>query len=919
VDGLGERFGVALPGGPWSDPPDRAVIVPIRSNIAHYLAGFLVVGISSRLQFDQAYESFVELAATQIANAIATARAYEEERQRAEALAELDRVKTAFFSNVSHEFRTPLTLMLGPVEELLSKSEGELSADVRSELQLVNRNAYRLLRLVNTLLDFSRIEAGRTQASYEPVDVGEITADLASVFRAATERAGLELIIDCPKLAGPVFVDRDMWEKIVLNLISNAFKFTFEGAIEVSVRQREDGEGRGVVELQVRDTGVGIPPEEMPRLFDRFHRIESTRSRTHEGTGIGLALVQELVKLHGGSVRADSVLGKGTLFTVSLPLGSAHLPAERIGVERTLVSTNAGAVPFVEEALRWLPEAASDDARSKFNVQGSSLSEENIDWELRAVPESKIQNLKSKILVADDNADMRQYLTRILSERYDVTSVPNGKVAIEAARERLPDLVLSDVMMPELDGFGLLKALRADQRTAMVPIVLLSARAGEESRVEGMEAGADDYLTKPFSARELLARVSARLEIARIRREAAAEQQAAYEALREADRRKDEFLAMLGHELRNPFGIISNGVQLLRRIAPREPKLQDVQEMIERQLAHTSRLLDDLLDVSRIARGKIQLERQSYRLDEIVRQTLADHRSVFEERKIRLDAELPEGAVWVLADSTRIAQAFGNLLSNAAKFTDASGTVAVKLASERDEFAVLSVRDTGMGIEPEFLGRIFESFIQAESSLDRTRGGLGLGLALVKGIIELHGGRVSASSDGPGRGSEFTIRLPLDKSQSSKALSPSAEHAGIRPYRILLIEDNQLAARSTRLLLEQFGHTVEVAHDGIVGLEIARRFHPEVILCDIGLPGLDGYGVASSLREQLQRDGAYLVAVSGYAKDEGRAREAGFNVHLTKPINFRKLEELLARFAANVPEEGETGVVASVAVTRSTG
>ena len=233
---------------------------------------------------------------------------------------------------------------------------------------------------------------------------------------------------------------------------------------------------------------------------------------------------------------------------------------------------------------------------------------------------------------------------------------------------------------------------------------------------------------------------------------------------------KDEFLAMLGHELRNPLGIISNGVQVLKRIAPREPQLDDVEEMIERQVTHTSRLLDDLLDISRIARGKIQLDKQRRSLDEIVRQTLADHRSAFEERSIRLRAEIPERTLWVMADRTRIAQALGNLLSNAVKFTETNGTVTVKLRTEMDD-AVLSVRDTGIGIESGMLGRIFETFIQADRSLERTRGGLGLGLALVKGIVELHGGRVIASSDGPGYGSEFTIRLPLDHSQSIPAKS----------------------------------------------------------------------------------------------------------------------------------------------------
>jgi signal transduction histidine kinase len=296
VSDLACRF-PAVPPGPWPDPPTTAVVLPIPSNKPHDLVGFFVAGVSSRLRLDDAYRGFLGLAATQVANAVANARAYEEERRRAEALAELDRAKTAFFSNVSHEFRTPLTLMLGPVEDLLARSHTDLPPAAARQLEVVSRNGLRLLRLVNTLLDFSRIEAGRVRAVYQPTDLAGFTAELASVFRSACERAGLRLSVECPKLAEPVYVDREMWEKVVLNLISNAFKFTLAGEIAVSLRQAGSH-----VALRVRDTGIGIPPGEMPRLFERFHRVENTQGRTHEGSGIGLALVQELVKLHGGSV-----------------------------------------------------------------------------------------------------------------------------------------------------------------------------------------------------------------------------------------------------------------------------------------------------------------------------------------------------------------------------------------------------------------------------------------------------------------------------------------------------------------------------------------------------------------------------------------------------------------------------------------
>jgi PAS domain S-box-containing protein len=513
-----DALGAWLPGGPWPEPTRQALVLPIHA-VQDQLAGLLVVGVSPRRPLDAEYRTFFDLVAGHIATAIADARTYEAERQRAEALAELDRAKTAFFSNVSHEFRTPLTLLLGPLEDELRENP-----PARERLEVAHRNALRLVRLVNTLLDFSRIEAGRIEAVYEPTDIATYTAELAGVFRSAIEKAGLKLIVECPALPEPVYVDREMWEKTVLNLLSNAFKFTFEGEIKVSLGWCGEG-----VEFRVSDTGVGVPAAELPRIFERFHRVRGTRARTFEGTGIGLALVQELVKLHGGEIKVQSEEGRGTSFLVFLRTGSAHLPKERVGAVRALASTGIGAMPFVEEALRWLPDAgASDDASSTFNarpeiverVQGSTLPEEYREPELAGAPQSKIEKQKSKILLADDNADMRDYVRRLLNTRFEVIAVADGEAALAAAHEHNPDLVLADVMMPRLDGFGLLKALREDRRTRNVPVIMLSARAGEESRVEGLQAGADDYLIKPFSARELLARVSARLEIARLHREA---------------------------------------------------------------------------------------------------------------------------------------------------------------------------------------------------------------------------------------------------------------------------------------------------------------------------------------------------------------------------------------------------------------
>jgi PAS domain S-box-containing protein len=490
--------------------PRAALILPIAQAGKGPVASCLVAGLSDFRALDEAYRGFLDLVAGQIATAVAGARALEEERRRAEALAKLDAAKTTFFANVSHEFRTPLTLLLAPLEDTLAQRGDILSAADRERLTVAHHNGLRLLKLVNMLLEFSRIEAGRVQAVGEPTDLAAFTAELASMFRSPVERAGMRLLVDCPPLSRPAVVDREMWEKIVLNLLANAFKFTHEGEIAVTLRQVGQQ-----AELSVRDTGAGIPEEELPRLFERFHQIRGVRGRSLEGTGIGLALVQELVKLHGGSIRAASTYGRGSTFVVSVPLGSA--PAAPDPGSAAPSPSRSGAGPYMAEATRWLPDPVPAAAGPTASLEGTAPSG----------PASPGQGgnqqagAPARVLVADDNADMRQYLGRLLTPAYEVEEVADGEAALARARARPPDLVLADVMMPGLDGFGLLRELRADPRTKTVPVVLLSARAGEESRVEGLAAGADDYLVKPFSARELTARVGAHLEMARVRREAA--------------------------------------------------------------------------------------------------------------------------------------------------------------------------------------------------------------------------------------------------------------------------------------------------------------------------------------------------------------------------------------------------------------
>jgi signal transduction histidine kinase/DNA-binding response OmpR family regulator len=510
LDGLGIRLrdnGSAETAVSLQPVPQRALVQPIASSEQGAPVGYLVVGLNPNRFFDATYKGFVDLLTAQVAAAIARADEYERARERADALTELDRAKTAFFSNVSHEFRTPLTLMLGPLEDALA--DGGVAHGQRDLIDIAHRNALRLLRLVNSLLDFSRIEAGRVSVTYRRTDLAALTAELASSFRAATDKAGLVLTVDTPKLSQAAFVDHDMWEKIVLNLLSNAFKFTFEGEICVVLREID-----GAARLTVRDTGTGIPASQIEKLFDRFHRVEGARGRSFEGSGIGLALVRELVKLHEGDIEVESQEGVGTAFHVTIPLGTAVLADKQAEEADGAAAPALRPQSFVEEALRWLPDGA-----------GGALLDTDVPVDGTAVGGDvrSAQSAPCRVLVADDNADLRGYVGRLLKDHgYEVDATADGEAALAAIRARRPDLLITDVMMPRLDGFGLLQEVRRDAALRDMPVIMLSARAGEEAKVEGLNAGADDYLTKPFSARELLARVAANIALARLRREAAA-------------------------------------------------------------------------------------------------------------------------------------------------------------------------------------------------------------------------------------------------------------------------------------------------------------------------------------------------------------------------------------------------------------
>lgn len=521
----GQAGTVAVPeslrarGGAWQDPVTQALVVPIPSSDPRAPLGVLVAGISPSRALDDRYRSFFELLAQQVGVALRNALAYEEERQRAVALAELDRAKTEFFTNVSHEFRTPLTLMLGPLQDALAAEQPALPEEHRARIGTALDAARRLLKLVDNLLTFSSLEAGSEQTAREPVDLAALTTDVASGFRSAVERAGLRLDVRCAALPRPVVVDPEHWTTIVTNLLSNALKFTFTGAIEVRLTGDDDQ-----VVLEVGDTGVGIPEAELPRLFDRFHRVRGTASRSHEGSGIGLALVKELAVLHGGDVDVTSEVGTGTRFTVRLPWPVVSASA----VPRT--APGAALTAAVTEAASWVDGAPAAPPAVR-----------------------EVADDAPHVLVADDNTDMRSHVVRLLeAEGWRVTAVGDGDAALHAATTTGPDLLLTDVMMPGLDGFELLRAIRDDPRTQTLPVVMLSARAGEGASTEGLEIGADDYVVKPFVSSDLIARLRTTMTMAGLRTRHVAEirELARAAALVTSGRRIDDALRLLTDQVR---------------------------------------------------------------------------------------------------------------------------------------------------------------------------------------------------------------------------------------------------------------------------------------------------------------------------------------------------------------------------------
>ena len=626
--------------------------------------------------------------------------------------------------------------MLGPLDEIQQHPVIQGEPILKDNFAATHRNAQRLLKLVNNLLDFSRVEAGRVQALYQPVNLAQLTSDLSSSFRSIIERAGMQLVVECEDLPQPVYVDQEMWEKIVLNLLSNAFKYTLAGTI--SVRLSTSGD---FAQLQVEDTGTGIPAKELPHMFERFHRVEQAAGRTHEGSGIGLSLVHELVQLHCGHIAVESELGKGSVFTIRIPFGKMHLPPALVSATGKHIDTT------------FLKGAFLREAEGLLNNDTTAVANEDV-----------IPGEKDTVLVVDDNSDMRQYLTRLLEDSYTVKTAVNGQDALQKIAAQNPDLVLSDIMMPVMDGKGLLHHLKNNPATFYIPLIFLSARAGDEARVDGLEDGADDYLVKPFSTKELLAKIKAQISASKTLLQRTVDLKSANEELLRINKDLIDFAFITSHDLQEPL----RKIQTFAHILLDQQKEVDADKYLQKVITaanRMSRLIADLLEYSKLNSRAHHLEPVD--LEKVLEQVKDDFELVIQRTNAKIHiAGLPV----IKAVPVQMNQLFYNLLGNSLKFSEKEPVISITadLLSPQQQAGIdglhshfayyeIKVKDNGIGFEQKYADKIFTIFQRLVKAADYE--GTGIGLTICRRIAENHEGRIDVVSE-IDHGSTFTVYLP---------------------------------------------------------------------------------------------------------------------------------------------------------------
>lgn len=738
--------------------------------LALFLLGF--IGYQLRIRHLKARRRELESVIDERTHDLRAAK--EKIETQANELRELDRFKTRFFANVSHEFRTPLTMIVGPLENALQGNYGVLEPPVRRQVEIMLRNALRLSRLINQLLDLSKLEAGKMRLRACPRNVVQFVEGIVFTCTAYAEQKGLSLKFSTQLEELALYYEPDKLEKVIFNLLSNSLKHTSAGGeIRVSlsdlpaVRSAEAREG--CVEIRVRDTGTGIPKEELPFIFDRFHQVDGSSAREHEGTGIGLSLVKELILLHKGTIEVESEVGKGTTFTVRLPKGKSHLKQEEIALtgEGEVIAPEYGAIT---ELAAEMPLPRRD--APGLHAQQPSLPEE-----------------APLVLIVDDNPDVREYVSTTLGDTYRIAMAENGLEGLEKAEILHPDLIVSDVMMPHMDGNMFCKHIKEHADLHLTPVILLTARATHELKMEGLQVRADDYMAKPFNARELKVRIQNLIQLHDQERELRllndgleqkvqehlkvilaereryeAELVDARDKAEASSRLKSAILNNMSHELRTPLTAIHGSAQILALEV--DADLQEFADNIMKGGERLTETLDAIIELARLEANDLTPSTQAVNLVEVARQTCRQFSNAASTEGLMLRLETPsEGPVLATLDLPATKRVLGHLIDNAIKFTEAGEIV---LTVRRvGEVAQLSVRDTGIGISVSFQPKVFEAFAQESSGLARLHQGMGLGLTIAQRLTELMGGSIVVESE-QGNGSVFSMQVPCTSESTER-------------------------------------------------------------------------------------------------------------------------------------------------------
>jgi len=795
---------------------------------------------------------------------------------------ELDELKTQFVANVSHELRTPLALILGPVERLLGVTQDHR---MRRDLGLVLRNARHLLKQVNDLLEVSKLEAGKASLQYADTNLADLVRLTVGQFESLAQERQIRLAIET-EAATQAHVDPEKLQRILLNLVSNAFKFTPQaGTIRCTLRQVA---GERVV-FEVADSGVGIPAEHRGAVFDRFRQLEGGATRRVGGTGLGLAIVRDLVELHHGSVVIGDAREGGALFTVTIP---SRAP------EAASVTTHGTDAAVLREAV----ELATAEFRT-------------LERPPVQVPDALDQ--RPLVLVVEDNAEMNDFVCQSLSEPYRTVSAANGRDGLRLALELRPDLILSDVMMPELSGADLVRELRGRPDLANTPVLLLTAKADEQLRVDLLRLGANDFVMKPFSVDELVARVrnlvNHKLADERTRRlnmelqGLATELEQANRETRDVSRLKSEFLANMSHELRTPLNAVIGFSEMLYdgKAGPVTPKQQEFLDDILLGARHLLQLINDVLDLSKVEAGKMEFRREAVNLTSVLDEVAGLLRSLAAQKQITLEVHVAPELTEIVSDPSRLKQVLYNYLSNAIKFTPAEGHVAVRVTPEGDREFRIEVEDTGLGIRAEDMSRLFVEFQQLDAANGASYAGTGLGLALTKRIVETQGGRVGVRSV-LGHGSTFSAILPreagpLTPAQSGAAIVLSGQGA----HTILVIEDNPADQERLVRMLSEAAYQVETVSTGAEALARARERRYDAIVLDLLLPDMHGRDVLRAVRRGPNRNTPVVVVT--VVTDKAVLASCRVDDLLCKPVQARDLVAALKR--ATVPPGADRPVL----------